>query len=438
MKWNDWAIVSEKRELRYREWCEAVWGTAQRLREYGIQRGERVAMRLPNCWEYPVLMGALLQVGAIACLIHPRLPAKGVSKLLKTITATKIFSDPSELPIEWGSPPPSESLRPLPLDQPATILFTSGSTGEPKAVLHSYGNHYYSAKGANLQTPVGRGDRWLLSLPLCHVGGLGILFRSLLGKATVVVPSEEPLEESIRKYHITHLSLVPTQLYRLLQTGQDLPSLRYVLLGGAPIPPSLLKEAKKRRIPVSPTYGLTEMASQVYTGKVLKYREMKISEEGEILVRGETLFQGYVKGDRIERPLTPDGWFATGDLGRWDAEGGLLVLGRKDNMFISGGENIHPEEIEKGLCDLSGVEEAVVVPMADREFGARPVAFVKTVDRPLNEERFRSALEKTLPRFKIPIRFYPWPKVGKGESLSRPYFQRLARQQRFNRLADRF
>ncbi|MDQ3864187.1 MAG: AMP-binding protein, partial [Actinomycetota bacterium] len=132
-----------------------------------------------------------------------------------------------------------------------------------------------------------------------------------------------------------------------------------------------------------------------------------ISERGEILVRGETLFAGYVEGEELDRPLDAGGWFHTGDLGELDENGYLRVRGRMDNLFISGGENIQPEEIEEALCRLEGIHEAVVVPVPDEEFGARPVAFVRTDDGEL--EDLARKLEPVLPRFKIPISFHPWP-----------------------------
>jgi O-succinylbenzoic acid--CoA ligase len=142
----------------------------------------------------------------------------------------------------------------------------------------------------------------------------------------------------------------------------------------------------------------------------LANREVSISESGEILVRGETLFAGYVEGEELDRPLDAGGWFHTRDLGGLDEDGYLRVGGRMDNLFISGGENVQPEEIEEALCRLEGVDEAVVVPVPDEEFGARPVAFVRTDGgvRDLSGE-----LESVLPRFKIPIAYHPWPEEAR-------------------------
>lgn len=323
------------------------------------------------------------------------------------------------------------------LNQQATILFTSGTSAQPKAVVHSFGNHYYNALGSNEHIVLKDNDRWLLSLPLYHVSGLGILLRVLLAGATIVLASKkEALEESIQKYRVTHISLVPTQLFRLFQKKNlKLPSLKSILLGGAPIPDNLLREAVKRKLPIYITYGLSEMASQVATSeriniqsknreaKILKYRKVKVSS-GEILVKGKTLFRGYVQGRKIYLPIDKNGWFRTGDLGVLKNKKYLKVTGRKDNMFISGGENIQPEEIERYLHRMKEIEQAVVVAMEDKEFGFRPVAFIKMrMSKKINAEKIKNYLRKFLPSFKIPDRFCPWPvrsdaRISRSESRS--------------------
>ena len=194
-------------------------------------------------------------------------------------------------------------------------------------------------------------------------------------------------------------------------------------MGGGPVPSSLVDEALVCGLPLHTSYGLTEMASQVTTtppgaslrelrtsGRALPGREVSLSERGEILVRGETLFAGYVEGEESDRPLDEEGWFHTRDLGELDESGYLRVGGRLDNLFISGGENVQPEEIEEALCRLNGVDEAVVVPVPDEEFGASPVAFVRVNGR---TEGLARELEPVLPRFKIPVSFHPWPEEAR-------------------------
>lgn len=298
----------------------------------------------------------------------------------------------------------------------ATVLFTSGSTARPKAVVHDLNAHLMSARGSNDNIRLGAGDRWLVSLPLYHVGGLAILFRCReAGAEAVLRDPERTFDEQITRDGITHLSLVPTQLQRLLDGGADLSSLNAILLGGAVIPPNLIERALAAGLPLHTTYGMTETASQVTTtrpgadlaelataGSILAHRELSFAGE-QILVRGPVRFLGYVGGGRLD----PDAWFETGDTGYLDELGRLCVTGRLDNQFISGGENIHPEPIERALLACSGVHRAVVVPRNDPTYGKRPVAFVDATS--FTPEDWTTQLQATLPGFKVPDAFFPWP-----------------------------
>ena len=197
------------------------------------------------------------------------------------------------------------------------------------------------------------------------------------------------------------------------------------------------------------SYGLTEMASQATAtrpgdlpsrigsaGRVLPHREIKISTDGEICVRGETRFLGYIEGDRLSSPFEADGWFKTGDLGSIDGDGYLAVLSRRDNLFISGGENIQPEEIERVLCGGGDVLEAVVVPVPHERYGFRPAAFVRMAPgRTLDEKALSGSLRELLPGFKVPDHFYTWPESGDLESLKtdRRHLQQLALGQKKHR-----
>jgi O-succinylbenzoic acid--CoA ligase len=142
-------------------------------------------------------------------------------------------------------------------------------------------------------------------------------------------------------------------------------------------------------------------------GRRLPHRRLRI-DDGQIMVAGAPLFQGYVTPDGLDAPRTDDGWYPTGDRGRIDASGRLHVLGRGDRMFVSGGENVQPEEIETALERIDGVGRAVVVPVPDPEYGRRPVAFVRTT-APRSPSELRTALAATLPGFKIPDAFHPLP-----------------------------
>lgn len=260
------------------------------------------------------------------------------------------------------------------------LLHTSGSTSAPKIAVLTLANLIANAKSVIEAVDLKPKDQWKLTLPLYHVGGISILIRCILARATLVI-DDSPL--------ITHLSYVPTHLYRATPVYKKL---KCLLLGGAPI------QNYPSQLPIYTSYGLTEMASTVtLNGNLLPNRELKLID-GEIFVKGPCLFQGYFG----EKPHAD--WFGTKDLGRW-ANGKLEILGRKDWMFISGGENIQPEEIEAHLLTIPDVEEAAVLPVNDPEFGQRPVAVISS-KRKLTLQEMQNHLSERLPKFKIPISLF--------------------------------
>ena len=445
------AIIGPQGTITYDELDGGVSAAAFRLRE--LEPGSRVALHLPKDERYVTLMLAVVRAGHVACPVSDRHPPRGVAQLLERAACAALISDDDELLrlagaglYRWKPGPLLEERQrgeaaDIPLERPATIVFTSGSTDIPKPALHTFGNHHYNALGSNANIMLRPGDRWLHSLPLYHVGGISILFRCLLAGATIALPGHgTPIGDSIAGLGATHVSLVSTQLLRLLREDTELAGLKAVLMGGGPVSASLVEEALLRGLPIHTSYGLTEMASQVTTtppgaslealrtaGRVLPEREVSISQEGEILVRGATLFAGYVEGKTLDLPLDTDGWFHSGDLGAWDENGFLRVLGRQDNLFVSGGENIQPEEIEEVLAALPGVESAVVVPVDDPEFGQRPVAFVKTEGYESGD--LTPKLREFLPGFKVPTTFHPWPEnAQRGMKPDRNALRERARQ----------
>lgn len=383
--------------------------------------GARLAVQAPTSPGLVVILLAALRTGHVLAPLSPRLPAAASRARLTQIGATLLDE---ALPRIY--PKASAEPRAVSLDRPATIVFTSGSTGTPKAALLTAGNHVWSARGWSARLPLGPGDRWLLNLPLAHVGGLAVVFRCVLAGAAVALPAPKtPTAQALQVLGATHASLVATQLYRMLRAdAAPLTGLKALLLGGSAIPPGLLDEAHARGLPVITSYGLTEMASTVTatapgaprealatSGTVLPHRELTL-RDGEILVRGRTRFAGYVEGDAVVEPFEAGGWFATGDLGTLDAQGRLHVTGRRDNRFISGGENVQPETIEAALLALPGVRQAVVVPVPDAEFGERPAAFVETAAGAVEAEALAGALREQLPGYLVPVAFFDWPEEG--------------------------
>ena len=446
-------MITPEGVFHYGEVDALVAATVERLAASGIRAGMRVGLYVQAARESLILVQALLRLRAVSCLLSTRMPPGRVASLCAQIGAGGcIYEGAAPDGIRgWdvrdlmagGGAVTDEDTTVVGEDQPATIIFTSGSSGGPRAVLHSYGNHYYSALGSNRYLPYGPEDRWLLALPLYHVGGLAVWFRTLLAGAAVVL-SGEPVQAATARHGVTHVSMVTTQLYRMLKAGawEGVSGLRAILLGGSAVPAHLLEAAHRVGLPVRTSYGLTEMASQVATqppdieperrrsaGRVLPFCELKVAPDGEILVRGRTLFQGYVEDGRTVLPVDEQGWFHTQDRGRLDEDGFLYVEGRADNVFISGGENIQPELIEQALMNLPEVAQALVVPVPDEEFGERPAAFVRTETFDL--ARFSEALSRELPRFMLPVIYLPWPEPTpmKGIKLDRARFRSLALHQ---------
>lgn len=393
------AIIATDRTLTYGDLENAVDDAAQDIAPANI-----VAFDAPPTSETIITLLAILQRSAIACPLNTRWPAATRDAALLRIGLTLL-----------------DTKR-----EAALILFTSGSSASPKAAVLSQANLHHNAAASNQNIPLSAGDRWLLSLPLYHVSGIGVLWRCFLAGASIAVPdTNQPLESALEALKPTHVSLVPTQLHRLLQSSQatqDLQRCKAILLGGGPIPATLLDAACDADLAIHTTYGMTESASQIATtppncsrndfGKapVLIPNSVRIAPNGEIQVQGPTLFLGYLEDGKTVRPSTPDGWFPTGDLGSLDAQGRLSVTGRKDNLFISGGENIQPETIEHALLQHPTIDRAIIAPRPDPEFGHRPAAFLQTADgAPPDVPALEAHLRARLPGYMIPIAWWPWP-----------------------------
>jgi o-succinylbenzoate---CoA ligase len=356
------------------------------LEKAGILAGDRIALLHRPTRDSAALFFAAWRIGALLCPLSLRLPPTQIESHLKRLDARVLIdSFPlSNLRLRVCRHPPHT--------QRGALLFTSGSTALPKIAALPLENLLSNAAPLVERLALKHGDRWLLNLPLYHVGGIGVLLRSALAHAAIVLDEKDP--------EITHISAVPTQLYRKSPVYKNL---RCLLIGGAPI--STFPE----HLPCYLTYGLTEMGSLVTLGTQnlgvpLPERELRVSPTGEILVRGKCLFEGYWEEGRLSKPFDGEGWFHTGDLGQMSADG-LTVTGRIDWQFISGGENIQPEEIEQQLLNVAGVIEAAVVPVDDLEFGQRPVALLAASGVALDPAFLKKALSERLPKFKIPVRF---------------------------------
>ncbi len=309
-----------------------------------------------------------------------------VGHLDVTTLVTLLAAIAARLPVvlvhpRWTERERHAALDDLPELPPASVVvFTSGSTGRPRGAVLSQRALMASAQASAENLGWRADDRWLLSLSPAHVGGLSILTRCLLARRPVVLGSGDVVD-TLGRARVTLVSWVPAQLARLLDTHPGWrapPHLRAALLGGAPTPAALRVRARERGLRVLSSYGLTEACSQVTTerepgdssGPPLPGIEVRI-REGRIQVRGPTLLSGYVDGGS---PVAADGWLTTSDLGRFDASGNLHVLGRADDVIVSGGENVHPLEVEAVLEADPLVREACVFGIEDATWGQRVAA----------------------------------------------------------------
>lgn len=389
------AILGKGFSLTFSELDQAADTYRAELQRIGLAAGHRIVTYHPTDWRLIAFFFAVWRLGASICPLNLRLPPLQISDSLSRLSPALYLTDLS-LPFQPLRPIPSSSFSSL-------FLFTSGTTGIPKIAVHSLNSLLTNASSAVSGLDLQPNDQWLLSLPLFHVGGIGTLLRCILARATLVLDERSP--------QITHLSYVPSQLYRAWPTYRNL---RCLLLGGAPI------HAFPSCLPLYATYGLTEMGSIVTVGRkpnsmhLLSGREIKIAEDGEILVRGPCLFQGYWEQDRIHLPIDEQGWFATKDIGRFCPKEGFAILGRKDWQFISGGENIQPEEIELELLRLPEIIDAAVIALPDAEFGQRPAAVIQTRFSNYTLHQMQSALKPRLPKFKIPIALFIFDEIPKN------------------------
>ena len=403
------ALLADELALTYAELEREATAAARRLAARGVRRGATVALRLEPGIEYVVLLHALMKLGAVAYPVNTRLTARELEAELDRAEPALVVSGNPDLGATEADLP---LLGEHDLDALHCRLLTSGTAGEARPVGLTYGNHLWSAVGSAFNLGVEPTDRWLCCLPLFHVGGLAIVMRSVIYGTTAVVHPDFDVERVAASFEgdgVTVVSLVATQLVRLLEAGVDMMPLRAVLVGGGPVPQDVLEEAIGRGAPVVQTYGLTEAASQVTTlspgdarrklgsaGRPLLTTHLRI-KDGEILVQGPTVAPG---------AADEDGWLHTGDLGRIDDEGFLYVTERLGDVIVSGGENVLPVEVEEVLLRHPQVLDAAAVGRADPEWqeAVTAVVVLRDGDRVTGEELRRHCAAE-LAGFKVPKRF---------------------------------
>jgi O-succinylbenzoic acid--CoA ligase len=464
------ALEGPMERVTYRELFEFAARLAGKLRAVGVAPKEPVGLLCSGGLAFARGLHGIMQCRAVTVPLNFRLtPAElawqvnhaGVRVLLHDTAFADRARQVEEAcgrPLQFVSvDDPVGSFAPvsqthLRLIDPFAVIYTSGTTGYPKGAVISYGNQWASAVNSALQLGLSRAERWLVPMPLFHVGGLSVLIRSVIYGTTAVIHDRfDPaaVAHALDEADITIVSLVPVMLQRVLEgrTRGFPATLRCVLLGGSAAPKALLQRCQDLGIPVAQTYGLTEANSQVTTlrpedglrklgssGKPLPLTEVRVITEagepaepfqpGEILVRGPTVISKYLNNDAASSHSFQDGWFRTGDIGYLDDEGYLFVLDRRTDLIVSGGENVYPREIENVLSTHPLVVDVGVAGREDATWGQVPVAFVQVrePDRPGVEEDLRQYCRERLAGYKVPKEFIfvdALPRNASGKLLRR-------------------
>jgi o-succinylbenzoate---CoA ligase len=409
------ALVHNDQTWTYAELNALTARLAHKLRDVGVRPGLRVGMLMPNNPAAIVTVHAITRLHAELVPLNGRLTAREMNwqlkqanvKLLLYTSATTTAAaalNPNRFEVNLANLPGNQHpANKIDLDAVQAIVFTSGTSGQPKGAEITFGNHFYSATASAFRLGHHLNDRWLSVLPLYHVGGLAVIFRTTLYGITVVLHERfttEAVTHSFTHHNITMISLVPTMLYRLLEADTAFPaSLRLLLLGGAAATPDLLERTLATNLPIAPTYGLTEATSQVATttpqearrkpgsvGKPLMFTSVQIvddngqpqppNEYGEIVVRGPTIMRGYLRNPEATAKTLRNGALYTGDIGYLDDDGNLFLVQRRSDLIISGGENVYPAEVENILRAHPAVREVTVVGINHPEWGQQVVAAV--------------------------------------------------------------
>ncbi|MFC4450017.1 o-succinylbenzoate--CoA ligase [Halorussus aquaticus] len=408
----------------YAELDAAVEETAGWLASFGAWTGDHIGVLMETRVAFVRLVHAAMRLGVVLVPLNARLARPELARQAETADLNLLVCEReteadatavADVPVVSVDAPEDESvvgLRGHDADfapaswsraDPMAMLFTSGTTGDPKAVELTMGNFRASATASAFRLGVTPDDSWLLCLSMYHMGGLSVVLRSALYGTTVVLQEgfdAGAAADAIAEYGVTGVSLVPTMLRRMLSARESLAnSLRFVLLGGAPAPDELISRCEARGVPVHPTYGMTETTSQIATarpreafahrgtvGRPLLGTDLTVvggdgdplpaGETGELVVSGPTVMRGYYGDSEATAEAFGEYGLHTGDVGYRDEAGRVWVLNRRADRIITGGENVHPGEVVEVLRDHDAVRDAAVAGLDDEEWGERVAALV--------------------------------------------------------------
>jgi O-succinylbenzoate-CoA ligase len=440
-------VRDDRVELTYRDFDAWIEAFAEQLAEHGFERGDVVAIMLPNRIELLVAMFAAWRLGGAATPVNPVFTANEADYQIDDSGASIVVNLGPDAP-SGGRPiihvddmrtaRLGDAVAPVELadDDLALLIYTSGSTGRPKGVMLDHANAEAMSGTMAKHLGLTEDDHCMLILPLFHVNAIMVSALATIrsgGQLSVVGQfSASRFFEQVERLRPTYFSAVPT-IYAVLaalpeEVKPDTSSLRFVICGAAPVSEELLRKSQERYgFKMVEGYGLTEgtcasacnpvdgVRKLGTVGPALPGQEIRImrpdgtiaptGEVGEVLISGPTVMRGYLnKPDATEQTVV-DGWLHTGDVGRLDEDGYLSIVDRVKDMIIRGGENIYPKEIEAVLAQVDGVLEAAVVGRPDEMLGEIPIAYVSVYpDSEVTEEKLLDHCRRHLTRVKVPER----------------------------------
>jgi o-succinylbenzoate---CoA ligase len=358
--------------------------------------GRLIALRLPPGRSFWTAVEDAWARGDAVLPLPVAAPDRAVAALLSALRPHVLVD--GEGALEQDDPEPVAP-------EVALVITTSGTSGRPKGVEITRAALEASATASDARLESAADDRWLCCLPVSHIAGFQVLFRSGFAGLPVVVHTRFDPAEVAAEDDVTLVSLVPTMLRRLLDAGVDLRRFRAVLVGGAPTPPELLRRARAAGANIVRSYGMTETCGGcVYDGMPLEGVEVSVGASGRVLIRGPVLARGYRSRPDLTTRAFADGWFRSDDLGQIDEFGRLQVLGRADDVIVTGGEKVDPSEVAVALSEHPLVADVSVFGAGDPEWGERVVAIVVPVsgsDPPTLADA-RAFLGSRLAAYKLP------------------------------------
>jgi fatty-acyl-CoA synthase len=472
---DDIVLRYEGQDLTYAQLEDRVGRLAGLLIDGGTGEGDRVAYVGLNSAAYVVTLLASFRIGAIFVPVNFRLAAAELGAVLERSGAGVVVAEPGHRAVVdrvrasiaakrfllvdddpaapvgeeatadwegWAAPlaaaTPTTVLVPRGFDEPAALLFTSGTTGLPKGVVLTHGNIWWNSVNVDARLDARRGDVTYASAPLFHVGALNsFALRTVVRGGTLVIRrtfDPQQFLDDLVAFEVNTMFAVPAMLHALHRVpglwDTELPALRSIVVAGAPVPPSQVREFHEHGIVLQQAWGLTETApfathlpaEHTLTklgscGIPMPYTEVRVLDTttgevcepgvaGELVVRGPNVTGGYWENpEATAAAIDEDGWFHSGDIGYVDPDGFFYIVDRLKDMIISGGENVYPAEVERVLADMPGVSDVAIIGAADEEWGETVVAVCSIIEgHDITIDDVREYAASGLARYKLPRR----------------------------------